>query len=609
VSLLLLFGGGGGGATHALTGAITVSVTAAGTIQTPHPLTGAITARITAAATRLTMAHPLTGALTTSITGAGSLSSPGHPLEGALTISVTGMGRIRLISDPTGVYTVKVGHWSGGSWVVDATLARANAGWIDKILNDVWAAEFSLHTLDPEAWTYLRPDYLGGRYEVQIWRDGACEFWGVPVAARAAKDRVTFTCAGLGWFYTRRYFGPIQNNYVANPDFESGTASWTGVNTTAAASTTWRALGSQSMRLVQASADQDGYLYQRYTTTTTDAPVFFAVKALCHIPDEDWIGPAFEERGLYLEQQSTPGGAAVGDPVWEPINEDTPRSYTKPVRLETGITIPAGVTRTIEVRLYSPGGTIYWDATSLSVEESVGSQVTGDEAVHIITRINTYAQNAAQGKSDLYIGTGAAPGAFPVLTRIYQFFDNGNIWEALSEYPKIGACDLELQWPRLTATTRNLTMFPGGKGTHKAGSPLSLSVNAVKGFSYDVNAASIVTSARVLGQGEGADREIGLATDTSQMDGLVLESVSTAPLEAPIDSLQRLADEDLADAKKPIRVPEFAVPAEGFINGVELGDTVPVSADYGYVQESANRRVVRMRLNCEDDSVAVTVNA
>ena len=107
---------------------------------------------------------------------------------------------------------------------------------------------------------------------MQIWRDGVCLFWGVPTSARANKTTVTFTCASLEWYYSRRYFGPIQNNYLANPDFESGTTSWTGVNTTATASTAWKALGTQSIKLVQATANQDGYIRQRYTTTTTDAP-------------------------------------------------------------------------------------------------------------------------------------------------------------------------------------------------------------------------------------------------------------------------------------------------------------------------------------------------
>lgn len=512
-----------------------------------------------------------------------------------------------------GVYTVKVLNRT--THAVIATLTNANADVIDMVLNDVWQAEFHMHPLDPQA-AELAPSVLVER-EVQIWRDGRCLFWGVPIQGRASMGRVTFSCVGLLWYYARRYFGPVQNNYLLNPDFESGLTSWTGVNTTVTVSTAWRALGSQSVKLVQASAEQDGYLYQRVQVTTTTQEVFYAVKALCHVSGDGWVGPAFGERGLYVEQQSTPGGAAIDaaadpptaySPKWEPINESTQKDHSRPVRLEVGIFVPAGVTRTLEIRLYSPGGTIHWDATALVVEESVGSQVTGDPAHTIVERIHNYSQDAAQGKSDEDILLDKAAGDTTTLVRIYQFFDNANVLEAMREFPAMGVLDYEIEWPPYTAAERKLMIYPATKGTHKAGSPITLGSNVVEDFTYDVDGSAISTSARVLGQGEGADREIGIATDTSDLDGLVLESVASAPLESPIDSLQRLADEDLADSKAPVRVPEFTMPVEYVIPGMSLGDTVPVTADYGWVQETGNRRIVRIRIDCAADKASVGVN-
>ncbi len=69
------------------------------------------------------------------------------------------------------ICTVKVGHWTAGAWVVDATLARANVEYVERVINEPWSASFSMHTLDPEALTYLSPDKLGGKFEVQVWRD------------------------------------------------------------------------------------------------------------------------------------------------------------------------------------------------------------------------------------------------------------------------------------------------------------------------------------------------------------------------------------------------------------------------------------------------------
>lgn len=514
----------------------------------------------------------------------------------------------------TGVYSVKVVNRT--THAVIATLANANVGRIEMVLNDVWSADFEMHPLDPQA-LELAPDLLVQR-EVQIWRDGRCLFWGIPISARASLDRVTFSCAGLLWYYGRRYFGPIQNNYLdPNSDFEDGLTHWSATNTTPDISSTWRALGTQSVKLT-GTHEGDGYLYRRYTTTTTTQPVFFAVKAMCHIVGAGWVGPAFEERGLYMEQQSTPGGAAIDatadpptpySPKWEPINEDTPRDHPRPVRLETGIFIPAGVTRTIEVRLYAPGGTIYWDATALVVEESVGSLVTGEPAGTVAARIHNYSQDATQGKSDEDIDVDGAPGTWPTVNQQWQFYDHGNVLDAFKSLIADGRVELEMEWNPTNPTTRKLMLYPPGtKGTLKAASPITLGANVVGDFSYDVNGAEITTSARVLGQGEGADREIGIAVDTSDLDGLVLESVASAPLESPIDSLQRLADEDLADSKAPVRVPEFTLPVECVIPGVSLGDTVPVTASYGYVQESGNRRVVKITINAKDDTAAVGVN-
>jgi len=506
------------------------------------------------------------------------------------------------------ICTVKVGHWTAGAWVVDATLARANVEYVERTINEPWSASFSLHTLDPEALTYLSPDKLGGKFEVQVWRDTRCIFWGIPLQARCDMTKVTFACAGLLWYYTRRFFGPIQNHYGTNTDFESGTTGWTASGgVTFTASSTWKALGTQSAKLVSASAGADAYITQSHTTTTTTVPVFFAFKAMFHVAGTGWVGPALEERGLYLEVRNS-GGVLVAGPVWEPLTNETPRDASKPYRLETGITVPAGLTNAVvHRRIYSPGGTIYVDATDIVTEESVGSAVTGDAANTIITRLNTYAQNAAQGKSDLNIGIAAGAGTFPTLVRIYQFFDNGNIWDALSEYPEIAACDLEIAFNVTTGATRDLKMWPGGKGA--SGVTVTLGSNVVEDWSYDVNAGAVVTAPRVLGQGDGADRELGVAVDTSLMGGLVLESVGSAPLEAPIDSLQRLADQALAAAKKPVMVPEFTMKAADVFGVFEEGQTIAITAAYGYWTETAvTRKVISLRYDGAKDAVAVRIN-
>lgn len=505
----------------------------------------------------------------------------------------------------TGVWTVKVLNRT--THAVIATLENANADWVEKVINDVWTAEFHMHPLDPDA-TQLAPELLVER-EVQFWRDDRCEFWGVPVQARASLNRVTFSCVGLLWYYARRYFGPIRDHFGTNTDFEAGTAGWTAVGCTFSASTEWRALGTQSAKLVCGTEGADAFITQSHTTTTPSwSPVFFAFKAAFHLKDDGWIGPALEERGLYLEVRDS-GGGLVGEPVWEPLTNATPRDHHRPVRLETGISVPAGMTNAQVVRrIYSPGGTIYVDATDIAREESVGSPVIGEAADLIMKRFHEYAQDPAWGKSNEDIGWASSPGSYPIRIDIRQFYDHANILEAMRDYPKRGDLDYEMVWPPTTADSRTLRVWAGAKGVLKAGSPIELGVNVVGDFSYDVNGSAVTTAARVLGQGEGADREIGHAVDTSELDGLVLESVESAPLEAPIDALQGLADEDLSSAKAPVRVPEFTVAADEVLPAVELGDTVPVTVNYGWVQEATNRRVVKIRIDCTNDAATLGFN-
>ncbi len=118
------------------------------------------------------------------------------------------------------------------------------------------------------------------------------------------------------------------------------------------------------------------------------------------------------------------------------------------------------------------------------------------------------------------------------------------------------------------------------------------------------------TATRIIrrGSGDGPDREIGVAIDTSFLDGLPLDDVGDAPPEMPIDGLDGLAETDLARLADIVALPEFDVPATGWIGVVEVGDTVPVTIDWGPIQETTTRRVISIRLDPKRDRVTVGVN-
>lgn len=508
-------------------------------------------------------------------------------------------------------WQVKVINWVGGAPVA-ITLGGAKVRRYRRAPHQLGEGSFVMHPENADV-NLLAPNLLGGRREVQFWRNGVCRWWGVPLNAQLeSRAALRFDCVGLLWWITRRFYGPVLNNYWdPNADFEDPIPlnHWTPVGVTAAVSPTWRALGTQSAKLTQAAAGVDSYLRRRHTTDTTAQPVFFAAKALLHIPAAGWVGPAFQERGLYLEAHQTPGGPLIPGvaPQWASITETTPRGHHRPVRLETGITVPQGYPNAeVEGRLYAPGhtGGMYWDATAIATEESVGSTVTPEPSNIVVTRVMQYIQAVAQGKSSFHMPVTDDAAVFAALVRIYQFHQHGNVFESLLEYPRIGNLEFDVVWPP-DGSSRSLHLWPGRRGVAKPASVISYPGNVVLPGGYGVRAGNVTTSSRWLGSGEGADREIGWAVDTSGMDGIILESSDTAPLESAIDSLKGLAVEDLFRKRKPSKTPEATLRAADVFDQFDLGDSPTVNYAYGYATESGPRRVTSLDVDAERDAVTV----
>lgn len=499
-------------------------------------------------------------------------------------------------------YVVRV---VGAPGIAFAPVVLADATVIDfrrEKLPGLGRARFALPIFSADA-LWLDPDSMLNR-EIQIFRDGRCVWWGIPVQGEADLGHVVFTCVGLLWWLARLYFGPVVNNYLdPNADFENLLHGWTAVGVTASTSTYWSAKGNYSAWLVQATAGTDTYLRRRWTTTTGSDPVFFALKALLHIPPTGWVGPALDQRGLYMEVQSSPGGPLVPGTtgVFEPITNSTERGADKPIRLETGIFVPATITATVEVRLYAPGCTegVYWDATAMTTEESVGSDLNGDFASVIVQRILAYAESKAPMGWDVVV----EPGTTPVLRRHHQFFDNGPIFEGLMEYVRMGALEFDITWDPY-GSNRTFRVWPYRRGEEK---PTVLTIEAGVGsrMTWGVDCADVVTAPRWIGQGTDSRKEVGRAVDLSVV-GRLLESVESAPPESPIDSLDARAQQTLAERRRPQRRPYLPIKAEAvFADDVAVGDTLRPSIDYGWIQEPGNlRRVSAMDVDCLADTVA-----
>lgn len=484
-------------------------------------------------------------------------------------------------------------------------LANAVPGRAYLELNNWGTFDFKIPTKDAQA-SEVRPPR-----EVQLWRDGVCVWWGVIVKRNTEQDMAwtTVQCHGLEWYFSRLLFGPIQTNYLTNGSFELGLSGWTAVGCTASVDTSWKVRGTQSVKLTTAAAGSDAYISQFVTVTANpDQAVAFKASGVYHInPSATWNGPAIYERGLYLARLVN--GVVQGDDyLWEPITEDSPRDGSE-VFVETpdAVHVPAGQTQTLELRAYGPSSEINWDELKIVVEESVSTTISGDEVETLVGRVVAYATTKASLNMDYAFTTTGKH--LPL--RAYQFYDHGNVWESFREFIESNICDVGVTWNASgTSRTFNAWGWPG-RGASKPQSQMDLSVGGMLvGAEYEESIEESATKVRVLGQGSGSTREFSEASDTSLMDGLVLETAIDTPIETLVGTLDGWATSELARTKAPIRAPKLICREQSaaVIESLSLGDLVPVVIDYGWVQENTTRRVVGLSLDCGPDTLEPTVN-
>lgn len=460
-------------------------------------------------------------------------------------------------------------------------------------LNEPGSATISISVFHPAA-----VEIEGLKREVQIWRNGSLIFWGVPVQYEISGGVITWTCPGLLYYFTRLFFGPITGNYLTNGRFASNLTGWTAAGCTATHSTAVRLRGPGTARL-EAGSSGDNFLWQSFNVDTGTDPagagLGIVVAALFYPASKtSW---AFEERGLYVQAGNTIHGA---DGVWEPITMNHPVGAVQRAEVATTLLNGFGV-QTVTVRLYAPVGAIHWGAVTATSPESLGNSpgAPGDLAV-VLQQIIAYAQNTTT-KSNLNIGY-SIPNTGVVEHVAYQFTETPEIFAALQTYPARGICDFDIV---CTSTTRTFTTYAPKKGTLKSANALTVPGPGVHQLSHRMDGNQTATSVVRRGEGSGSDREFGLAVDASGLDGLILQSIGDAPPEIGIDGLDSYAATDLAKLKGLVTMPGAKVAAEGWVGVVSPGDTVPFTIDWGVVQETVDRRVVGLSLDCPADTLDV----
>ena len=536
---------------------------------------------------------------------------------------------------PDIVYALKVVDTAG---TVYGTLDNARITSITRELNGFGGCVFTVPILDPS--TALLTGYLTQR-EVQVWRDDGSGpdliFWGPVVRARATPQTTEFQAMGLLWYFSRLHFGPPIAEDLTNGNMEAGTTGWTAVGATMTADTTIVCQGTTSLQLVSSAKGLDQYATQTFAqaggsfgTVIMAAASFYQVATFA----TPYIGPAGPmtglgtvflpaARGLMVRVFDGSGTLLVEE--WTRITPDSPRNQWTRI-YAPAVVMPAGVTGTVEVRLYSPGGEIHWDMGTTRGNENVSSiatpgAATGDVNI-LLAAVVDYAQAGFLNKPALNIDPPS--GTFGVeLFRVYNYSDLGNIWDAcFSELIASGICDLDIVWNSL-GTTRQLVSYPQ-KGTTRAGLPLTLvsaSTDNIVDFSYDVDgqatAGAVVVlpqstaTTPVLGTVQPAAQFFGYAVDVAANGGITLDDVVTTQVETPPDGVQLKASTELARVKNGVTVPSLTVvdtPGVALVGVIETGDQLPVTMDWGFVQEAGTYyRVTAWTLTPEAESLALVM--
>jgi hypothetical protein len=545
------------------------------------------------------------GSLTVSVSGFASAI-----FAGAGTFTAQGGVPIYALASFEGTSNVLfVSRFTGDDYrlyVVDKTGAQfcqvtnARIGSITFELNGGGGLDFTLPVTDAGT-SCIQP----GR-EVQVWRGNQLLFWGPVVRQQVGLDEAAYQCAGLLWYFERRFMGKAdRTNLLVNGDFENSETGWTFVGGVGhSVDLTRKIEGAKSLRLEGSVADHAEHALQIYTHTTQWHPYGDAVivSAWVYVPSADYEGGAVNDIGLVAVHKRA--GVVQGDPAIAEIGDDTLRDQWIPLE----VIVPAvKEDDTVEVHLYPPHGVANFDLVTLTLMESL-TFWPGQDVATIVAGIVTYAQDNnifTHGKSDLNIGT-AGPATGVVKDVTYQFAEHRNVADAILEYVREGVIDIDIA---ITPTTRTFTTHAPRKGHHRSDLALTLDTT-VADFSYSWDGEAAATSVVILGPGDGPDRPEGGATDTTAIGGLTLEWVESAPDDVTVGGLDDRAAERLRIGVNPTVIEATTLPGVGVIGQLQTGDTVPVTISRGPLALSAvTYRAVAVTVNPHTDQATVTLNA
>lgn len=354
------------------------------------------------------------------------------------------------------------------------------------------------------------------------------------------------------------------------------------------------------------------YAYQRITyTNPVSAKISKILTVSAWVYIDNFQTPAKDGWGLYLERLNPDGsrvpedaltektnakGLRVSTAVTQPrafasIDAETPRDRW--VRLECSVEVPAdGKAYRIEVRLFPPGGSCWWDEVTLTASDALAF-FDADQAT-IMRGLVQHAQDPLMAKTTLNIGWNT-PATGVKRTKVYYWSERMTVLEALDEFAGlVNGAEHSIEW---VGQQRRLRSWYPRRGSDN---PLVLSWQTnIVSFPVDVDADDVASRVIVQAQGSGSDREEGVYTDTAPLEGLLLESVYSAEPESAVSTLESQARQAHRRYSKPVIIPSITMDprlTDQLLQQVQVGDRCRVVIDYGWVRINARYRIVEIDL-------------
>jgi hypothetical protein len=507
-------------------------------------------------------------------------------------------------------YKLLVGNSAG---VPEAELDEADIETVSWALNEPAGMQFGIGAANQKLVDHL--DLLTSH--LQVWRAGQIIWWGRPIGVRGDTARLTFDCADRLWDLSRIHVGHPRANLLTNGSFQTdapagggpAVTGWTVVNVDDHAIVTNNArLDSQALQLNNFD-DLNGYAEQTVTTGLTQGAGYVAVAEL-YIAENlggapAWSGAAYAERGLYVSMFKTSDDSFLGEVV-VPLDDALRDQWkNKWVRLETDLLqSPQDFAVYFKVRLYAPGAWVVWDAARFVENKFLAGTFKVDQTA-IAEKLLDHAQDTAIDKPDLDIAKSITASGV-IRERAYYYDEYPNILTSLQEFPQLeDGFDFSIE---LTATTCTFTTHYPTKGSAQPKLVLELGRN-IASISYTEDGEQTANRIFALGEGNGPGRDEIEAIDDTTLGGLVLEEVWQADRGTPIGLLDEAAAQRLADRKNTVKIPSLTTYDGGadLIGVLEVGDTVPVRVDAGWIQVNADYRIVRMHLKPASETLELEV--